>query len=91
MGRGGLSDAEWELTGSLLPSERGRWSRPAGDIRHCSIASASASPRRTAGATLISDGGMKLADFRGRPFTGADPAKGTLMQRGITLPAPASG
>lgn len=33
MGRGDLSDAEWELIGPLLPSERGRWARPAGDIR----------------------------------------------------------
>ncbi len=41
--------------------------------------------------TLIPDGGLKLRDFRGRPFTGADPGTGTLTQRGITLPAPASG
>ena len=27
MGRGGLSDAEWSLIGTLLPSERGRWAR----------------------------------------------------------------
>ncbi|WP_324741313.1 esterase-like activity of phytase family protein [Tsuneonella sp. CC-YZS046] len=40
---------------------------------------------------LIPDGGLKLRDFRGRPFTGADPGTGTLTQRGITLPAPASG
>ncbi|WP_254302397.1 transposase [Sphingobium chlorophenolicum] len=33
MGRGDLSDAEWELIGPLLPSERGRWARPAGDNR----------------------------------------------------------
>lgn len=33
MGRGYLSDAEWELIGPLLPSERGRWARPAGDKR----------------------------------------------------------
>lgn len=33
MGRGDLSDAEWELIGHLLPSERGRWARPAGDNR----------------------------------------------------------
>lgn len=31
--RGDLSDAEWELIGPLLPSERGRWARPAGDNR----------------------------------------------------------
>ena len=31
MGRGDLSDAEWELIGPLLPSERGPWARPAGD------------------------------------------------------------
>ena len=31
MGRGDLSDAEWELIGPLLPPERGRWARPTGD------------------------------------------------------------
>ena len=31
MDRGDLSDAEWALIGPLLPSERGRWARPAGD------------------------------------------------------------
>ncbi len=41
--------------------------------------------------TLIPDGGLELRDFRGRPFTGADPGTGTLTQRGIVLPAPASG
>ena len=33
MDRGDLSDAEWAIVGPLLPSERGRWSRPAGDNR----------------------------------------------------------
>src|SRR3546814_13291651 len=33
MDRGDLSDAEWALIGPLLPSERGRWARPAGDNR----------------------------------------------------------
>lgn len=33
MGRCDLSDAEWELIGPLLPPERGRWARPAGDNR----------------------------------------------------------
>ncbi len=33
MGRGDLSDAEWSVIGPLLPSERGRWARPAGDNR----------------------------------------------------------
>lgn len=33
MGRGDLSDAEWELIGPLLPPERGRWARPSGDNR----------------------------------------------------------
>ncbi len=31
--RGDLSDAEWAVIGSLLPPERGRWARPAGDNR----------------------------------------------------------
>ncbi len=33
MARGDLSDEEWEVIGPLLPSERGRWARPAGDNR----------------------------------------------------------
>lgn len=33
MDRGDLSDAEWAIVGPLLPPERGRWSRPAGDNR----------------------------------------------------------
>lgn len=41
--------------------------------------------------TVVPDGGIELRDFRGRPFTGADPGTGTLIQRGMTLPAPASG
>src|SRR5690554_1317295 len=33
MGRGDLSDAEWELVGPRLPFERGRGGRPGGDNR----------------------------------------------------------
>ncbi|MDV3480234.1 IS5 family transposase, partial [Sphingobium yanoikuyae] len=33
MDRGDLSDAEWDLIGPLLPPERGRHARPAGDNR----------------------------------------------------------
>ncbi len=33
MGRGDVSGAEWEPIGPLLPSKRGRWTRPAGDNR----------------------------------------------------------
>lgn len=40
---------------------------------------------------LIPDGGLELRDFRGRPFTGADPGTGTLTERGVMLPAPATG
>jgi len=40
---------------------------------------------------LIPDGGLKLVDFRGRPFTGVDPGEGALIQRGIVLPAPDNG
>lgn len=32
-GRGDLTDGEWAIIGSLLPPERGRWARPAGDNR----------------------------------------------------------
>jgi hypothetical protein len=37
------------------------------------------------------DGGLKLRDFRSRPFTGADPDAGTMKERDILLPAPARG
>lgn len=40
---------------------------------------------------LLPDSGLELRDFRGQPFTGADPGAGTLIERGIVLPAPASG
>lgn len=40
---------------------------------------------------LIPDGGLELRDFRGQPFTGADPGTGTLTERSIALPAPANG
>ncbi|WP_408869889.1 transposase [Gluconobacter cadivus] len=30
---GDLTDREWAITGPLLPPERGRWARPAGDNR----------------------------------------------------------
>ena len=37
MGRMDLSDVEWEPIGPLLPPERGRWARPAGDNRRLLI------------------------------------------------------
>lgn len=40
---------------------------------------------------LVPDGGLELRDFNGRPFTGADPGEGVLVERGMTLPAPAAG
>ena len=33
MARGNLSGEEWALIGVLLPTERGRWARPAQDSR----------------------------------------------------------
>lgn len=36
-------------------------------------------------------GGIALKDFEGRPTTGADPADGTLVEAGHTLPAPKAG
>lgn len=36
-------------------------------------------------------GGIALKDFEGRPTTGADPADGTTVQAGHTLPAPKAG
>ena len=33
MFRGDLTDEEWAVVGVLLPPERGRWARPAGDNR----------------------------------------------------------
>jgi len=46
---------------------------------------------RSGRVTLIPDGGLELRDYKGRPFTGADPGAGTLVERGIMLPAPATG
>ncbi|WP_395337132.1 esterase-like activity of phytase family protein [Novosphingobium sp. BL-8H] len=40
---------------------------------------------------IVPDGGLELRDFRGRPFTGADPGDGTLTERSVLLPAPADG
>jgi len=37
------------------------------------------------------DGGLVLTDFLGHRFTGADPADGTVTEKGILLPAPRSG
>jgi hypothetical protein len=41
--------------------------------------------------SLAEDGGLKLRDFRGRAFTGADPETGMLTRRGMMFPAPAGG
>ncbi|UPG95125.1 esterase-like activity of phytase family protein [Luteibacter aegosomatissinici] len=50
------------------------------------------SPRRSFGTvTLTPDGGIELKDFTGKPFTGAEPGAGTLTQRDVVLPAPATG
>jgi hypothetical protein len=44
------------------------------------------------GKLVISpDGGLQLRDYRGQPFTGADPGRGLLTQHGLVLPAPADG
>ena len=40
---------------------------------------------------ITPDGGLVLTDFRGQRFTGADPADGTITERGILLPSPRSG
>lgn len=40
---------------------------------------------------IIPDGGLALHDYLGQPLTGADPGAGTLTQRGVVLPSPASG
>lgn len=37
------------------------------------------------------DGGLVLTDFLGHRFTGADPADGTITEKGILLPAPRNG
>ena len=41
--------------------------------------------------SLVVDGGLALRDFDGKPFTGAEPAKGVRTERAIVLPSPASG
>ncbi|MET0937444.1 MAG: esterase-like activity of phytase family protein [Luteibacter sp.] len=40
---------------------------------------------------LVVDGGRALKDFRGKPFTGAEPGKGVRTEKGIVLPSPARG
>lgn len=40
---------------------------------------------------LVPDGGLQLRDFRGQPFTGADPAAGSLIEHGVRLPSPSRG
>ena len=46
----------------------------------------------TAGTVSLQvDGGRELRDFDGKPFTGAEPAKGLHKERGIVLPSPAGG
>jgi hypothetical protein len=51
---------------------------------------AEAVPTRGA-VSLVVDGGRELRDFDGKPFTGAEPAKGLRRERGIVLPSPAGG
>ncbi|HEY4294101.1 esterase-like activity of phytase family protein [Luteibacter sp.] len=41
-----------------------------------------------ASVTLTPDGGRELRDFDGKPFTGAEPGKGTRTEKGIVLPSP---
>ncbi|WP_404336236.1 esterase-like activity of phytase family protein [Sphingomonas sp. MMS12-HWE2-04] len=40
---------------------------------------------------LVPAGGIELRDFRGRPFTGADPGASIVVERGVPLPAPGTG
>lgn len=40
---------------------------------------------------IVPDGGLLLRDFRGQPFTGADPGDGTRVERGLRLPSPPAG
>lgn len=41
--------------------------------------------------SIVPDGGLELRDFRGQPFTGADPAQGTITEHGVWLPSPRKG
>ncbi|SNY58026.1 esterase-like activity of phytase family protein [Stenotrophomonas sp. CC120223-11] len=41
--------------------------------------------------TMVPDKGVVLKDFKGQPFTGADPGEHTITQRDVVLPSPASG
>jgi len=41
--------------------------------------------------SIVPDGGIELRDFRGQPFTGADPGDGTLTENGVLLPSPRAG
>ncbi|MEO9079469.1 MAG: esterase-like activity of phytase family protein [Rhodanobacter sp.] len=41
--------------------------------------------------TIEPDGGIELRDFRGQPFTSADPGDGTIEEQGVLLPSPREG
>lgn len=41
--------------------------------------------------TFAQSGGIKLTDYNGNPFTGADPGAGTRIVNGIVLPSPVAG
>jgi hypothetical protein len=41
--------------------------------------------------SIVPDGGLELHDFRGQPFTGADPAQGRINEKGVLMPSPAKG
>lgn len=74
----------WEPAMPAMPAGRdvGGSSRPA--------IAAEAVPTKGVVA-LVVDGGRELRDFDGKPFTGAEPAKGLRKERGIVLPSPAKG
>ncbi|SFW44269.1 esterase-like activity of phytase family protein [Luteibacter sp. UNCMF366Tsu5.1] len=48
-------------------------------------------PGESSNIVLTPDSGRVLADFDGKPFTGAEPGTGTRVERGIVFPSPAKG
>jgi hypothetical protein len=74
----------WEPAAPAIPAERG-----SEGLTRAGIA-AEAAPTEGL-VSLVVDGGLELRDFDGKPFTGAEPAKGLRKERAAVLPSPASG
>ncbi|WP_244511405.1 esterase-like activity of phytase family protein [Luteibacter sp. UNCMF331Sha3.1] len=60
-------------------------------VRMTAVSGTTGPGAASASLTFTPDGGRAFRDFEGKPFTGAEPGKGTRTERGLVLPSPASG